>query len=133
MAFNEATISNNGIVRPTHIEVNLTRLTENYRAIERAVTPATVMPILKANAYGHGLVEVARHVVSLGHRTWASPLEEGICCAKRASLRRFWCWAASSATRCRSFAARPHLTASIEKLTQLTKPPPKWACRPKST
>ncbi len=79
MAFNEATISNNGIVRPTYIEVNLTRLTENYRAIEQAVAPATVMPILKANAYGHGLVEVARHVVSLGTPyLGVAFLEEGI-------------------------------------------------------
>jgi hypothetical protein len=31
MAFNEATISSNGIVRPTYIEVNLTRQIENYR------------------------------------------------------------------------------------------------------
>ena len=79
MALNEPTISSNGIVRPTYIEVNLTRLTENYRAIERAVTPATVMPILKANAYGHGLVEVARHVVSLGAPyLGVAFLEEGI-------------------------------------------------------
>jgi alanine racemase len=79
MAFNEPTISSNGIVRPTYIEVNLTRLTENYRAIEQAVAPAAVMPILKANAYGHGLVEVARHVVSLGAPyLGVAFLEEGI-------------------------------------------------------
>ncbi|MAT99300.1 MAG: alanine racemase [Anaerolineaceae bacterium] len=79
MSFNEPTISNNGIVRPTYIEVNLTRLTENYQAIAQAVAPATVMPILKANAYGHGLVEVARHVVSLGAPyLGVAFLEEGI-------------------------------------------------------
>lgn len=41
MALNEPTISSNGVVRPTYIEVNLTRLMENYPAIERAVAPAT--------------------------------------------------------------------------------------------
>ena len=66
MSINEPTITNNGVVRPTHVEVNLARLTENYRAIQQAVAPAAVMPILKANAYGHGLVEVARHFDSLG-------------------------------------------------------------------
>ena len=66
MPINEPTITNNGVVRPTHVEVNLARLTENYQAIQQAVAPATVMPILKANAYGHGLVEVARHFDSLG-------------------------------------------------------------------
>jgi alanine racemase len=79
MALNEPTISNNGVLRPTYIEVNLTRLTENYRAIEQAVAPAKVMPILKANAYGHGLVAVARHVVGLGAPyLGVAFLEEGI-------------------------------------------------------
>src|SRR5215469_6764333 len=53
-------------MRPTVVEVGLGRLAENFRAIQAAVTPAAVMPILKANAYGHGLVEVARHLVALG-------------------------------------------------------------------
>ena len=30
------------------------------------MAPAAVMPIVKANAYGHGLVAVARHLVALG-------------------------------------------------------------------
>lgn len=79
MAINQPTITSNGVVRPTHVEVELTRLTENYWAIERAVAPATVMPILKANAYGHGLVEVARHFASLGAPyLGVAFLEEGI-------------------------------------------------------
>ncbi len=79
VSMNQPTISSNGVLRPTQVEVNLTRLTENYRAIETAVSPATVMPILKANAYGHGLVEVARHVVSLGAPyLGVAYLEEGI-------------------------------------------------------
>ena len=47
-------------VRPTRLEVDLARLRENYRAIAAHVAPARVMPVLKANAYGHGLVAVAR-------------------------------------------------------------------------
>jgi len=62
---NQPTISNGNIVRPTYLEINLKQLTENYRAIKTAVAPAAVMPILKANAYGHGLVEIARHLVTL--------------------------------------------------------------------
>ncbi|PYM89501.1 MAG: hypothetical protein DME08_25095 [Candidatus Rokuibacteriota bacterium] len=53
-------------MRPTIVEVRLARLTENYRAIRTAVAPAAVMPIVKANAYGHGLVDVARHLIGLG-------------------------------------------------------------------
>jgi alanine racemase len=47
-------------LRPTRVEVDLDVLAGNYRAIAAHVAPARVMPILKANAYGHGLVEVAR-------------------------------------------------------------------------
>jgi alanine racemase len=47
-------------LRPTHLEVDLARLRENYRVISRHVSPARVMPVLKANAYGHGLVAVAK-------------------------------------------------------------------------
>jgi alanine racemase len=63
---NHPTITTNGVVRPTLVEVDLIRLAENFRAIKAKVSPARVMPILKANAYGHGLVEVARWMESLG-------------------------------------------------------------------
>jgi alanine racemase len=54
------------VLRPTIVEVSLARLADNFRAIRTAVAPAAVMPIVKANAYGHGIVEVARHLVTLG-------------------------------------------------------------------
>lgn len=78
-SINQATISTNGVVRPTQVEVNLERLTENLRAIQAATAPARVIPILKANAYGHGMIEVARHMESLGvDCLGAAVLEEGI-------------------------------------------------------
>ena len=79
MSINQSTISENGIIRPTNVEVYLDRLCENFRAIERAVAPAGVMVILKANAYGHGLVPVASHMVTLGAAyLGVAFLEEGI-------------------------------------------------------
>lgn len=79
MVINQPTISTNGIVRPTYVEVNLNRLTENYRAIQQAVGSSSIMPILKANAYGHGLVEVAQHMAQLGAPyLGVAFLEEGI-------------------------------------------------------
>src|SRR5437867_1830424 len=54
------------VMRPTIVEVRLARLSENFRAIRAAVKPAVVMPIVKANAYGHGLVAVAQYLVGLG-------------------------------------------------------------------
>jgi len=41
-------------LRPTHLHVDLDQLAANYRALAAHVAPARVMPILKANAYGHG-------------------------------------------------------------------------------
>ena len=58
-----------GALRPTVVEVSLDRLAENFRAIRAAVAPAGVMPIVKANAYGHGLVPVARQLAGLGARS----------------------------------------------------------------
>ncbi|MCZ7667320.1 MAG: alanine racemase [Chloroflexi bacterium] len=63
---NEPTISSNGVVRPTAVTVNLSRITANYLGVKTAVAPAKVMAVLKANAYGHGLVPVARHMAALG-------------------------------------------------------------------
>jgi alanine racemase len=78
-ALQQLTISSNGVLRPTMVEVNLDRLTENYEAIRRHVAPAVVMPVLKANAYGHGLVAVARHMAELGAPyLGVAFLEEGI-------------------------------------------------------
>jgi alanine racemase len=74
-----STISTNSVVRPTLVEVNLARLADNLAAIRAKVAPAQVMPILKANAYGHGLIEVARHLVICGADILGVAfLEEGI-------------------------------------------------------
>jgi len=76
---NHPTISTNGIIRPTLVEVDLERLRANYRAIQAKVAPAKVMAVLKANAYGHGLVEVARWMETLeADYLGVAVLEEGI-------------------------------------------------------
>jgi alanine racemase len=78
-SINHPTITNNGVVRPTLVEVNLDRLSENFRAIQASVAPAKIMAILKANAYGHGLVKIARHMIALGaDYLGVAVLEEGI-------------------------------------------------------
>src|SRR5512134_2754612 len=72
-------LADDEVLRPTVVEVSLARLAENFRAIQAAVAPAAVMPILKANAYGHGLVPVARHLVPLGaHSFGVAFLEEAV-------------------------------------------------------
>lgn len=65
--------------RPTWIEVDLLAIEHNYRTIARAVAPAKVMPVLKANAYGHGMIECARVLVDAGADSFGVAfLEEGI-------------------------------------------------------
>ena len=51
--------------RPTRIVVDLDQLTHNLRSI-RAHVGVPVMGIVKANAYGHGLVPVALHLQAQG-------------------------------------------------------------------
>lgn len=59
-------IETDGVLRPTHVEVRLDRISDNYAAIRRHVGSAQVMPILKANAYGHGLIPVAKRLEAEG-------------------------------------------------------------------
>jgi alanine racemase len=76
---NHPTISTAAVLRPTHVQIDLDKLSGNYRAVQKHVGAATVMPILKANAYGHGLVRVGQHMQQLGASIiGVAYLEEGI-------------------------------------------------------
>lgn len=64
--------------RPTRIAVDLDRIAHNLHAI-RAHVGVPVMGIVKANAYGHGLVPVARHLQAQGvEQLGVAFVEEGI-------------------------------------------------------
>ncbi|MET0388392.1 MAG: alanine racemase [Polyangiales bacterium] len=77
-ALHEPTIAED-VLRPTHVHVDLDRLAENHRIISAHVAPARVMPILKANAYGHGLVATARKLEHVGAPyVGVAYLEEGL-------------------------------------------------------
>lgn len=69
-------------VRPTHAVVNLSQLQRNVAAIRAHVGGARVMPIVKANAYGHGLAEVAQFLAPLVDYIGVAVLEEGIALRK---------------------------------------------------
>jgi alanine racemase len=75
---NEPTIALGDVLRPTILHVDLARLTANYDLLRRhAGVP--VLVVLKANAYGHGLVEVGRHFDLLGAPyLGVAYLEEGL-------------------------------------------------------
>jgi len=78
-SINHPTISTEEIIRPTRLEIDLNILAENYRQIKKHVANAKMMPILKANGYGHGLVRVAQLMQKLGaDYIGVAVLEEGI-------------------------------------------------------
>jgi alanine racemase len=61
------------------VEISLKQITENFRAVRLVVGPEVeVMPVVKADAYRHGAVEVSRALAAAGARWLAvSNVEEG--------------------------------------------------------
>lgn len=74
----EPVIATDAGLRPTRVVVDLGAIGRNLERIRARVAPAQVMAVVKANAYGHGLVPVARHLESLGvERFGVAYMEEG--------------------------------------------------------
>ena len=65
-------------MRPTYLEVNLSQLKKNLEAIGAHVAPAKVMPMVKANAYGHGIDGIAPFIEPYVDYIGVALLEEGI-------------------------------------------------------
>jgi len=60
-------------------EIALQRLVDNYQIVKKAVGKAKIMAAIKADAYGHGAIEVARVLESRGiHMFGVAGVEEGI-------------------------------------------------------
>ena len=64
--------------RPVFLEVDLSQLKRNIEAIRAHVAPAMVMPMIKANAYGHGIDGVAPFIEPHVDYFGVAILEEGI-------------------------------------------------------
>jgi alanine racemase len=65
--------------RKTYTEINLPNLLENYKNIQNIVRHKKVIPVVKANAYGHGDIEVTRYLHEHGVDYFAvSLLEEAL-------------------------------------------------------
>lgn len=71
-------------LRPTRAVVDLDALAANYRTLRQALPPGVgVMPVVKADGYGHGAISVARRLAEEGAGVLAvAVVEEG------AELRR---------------------------------------------
>jgi len=65
--------------RPTHAEINLDALRKNYSLIKKLAGSARIMAMVKAEAYGHGLIPISRTLSGLGvDYLGVSFLEEGV-------------------------------------------------------
>ena len=62
------------------VEVNFPNLEHNVKEIQKVINPKTkIMAIVKANAYGHGLIPISKKLNTLGINDFAvASLEEGI-------------------------------------------------------
>src|SRR5688572_19730169 len=65
-------------MRPTYLEVNLPQLRKNVEAIGAHVSPARVMLMVKANAYGHGIEGIAPFIEPYVDYFGVALLEEGV-------------------------------------------------------
>ena len=65
--------------RPVWAEIDLEAVRANVRALRALVSPAAVCAVVKADAYGHGAVPVARAAIDGGAAALAVALvEEGV-------------------------------------------------------
>jgi alanine racemase len=53
----------------THAVLHLDRLDNNLRVLAECAGHSTLWPVIKANAYGHGIQLVARHLYQRGYKT----------------------------------------------------------------
>jgi len=53
-------------VRPTVAEIDLSAISYNIREIKKRVQPAKIMAVVKANAYGHGALEICKQAIQSG-------------------------------------------------------------------
>ncbi|MFN8413614.1 MAG: alanine racemase [Anaerolineales bacterium] len=65
-------------MRPTYLEVNLNQLKTNLENIRAHVSPAKVLVVLKANAYGHGVDGVAPFIAPYADYIGVALVEEAI-------------------------------------------------------
>ncbi len=59
-------VNTQNLLRPTWAEISLPKLRRNFEYVRRAAGQRRVMAVVKADAYGHGAVTVARTLASAG-------------------------------------------------------------------
>jgi len=72
------------------VEISLKQIADNFQAVRDVVGPAVeVMPVVKADAYRHGAIEVSKTLTNVGARWLAvSNVEEGVILRERGITTR---------------------------------------------
>lgn len=66
------------MTRATQATIDLSALRHNFRRVQDFAPGAKVMPVIKANAYGHGLIQVANTLAPLADAFAVATLDEGV-------------------------------------------------------
>ncbi|MFU8786706.1 MAG: alanine racemase [Candidatus Izemoplasmataceae bacterium] len=67
------------IYRPTIANIHLDHITHNIEVIQKIIQNKSVIPVVKANAYGHGAIQVVEYLIKHGFNYFAvSLLEEAL-------------------------------------------------------
>ena len=75
------------------IQIDLARIQSNYKQLKALVAPSEVMAIVKANAYGHGMHEVAQALEEISaDALGVADLEEAIALRAAGIKSRLMCW-----------------------------------------
>ncbi|HHW98252.1 MAG TPA: alanine racemase [Firmicutes bacterium] len=75
-------------IRPTWAEINLDNIIHNVKTIKKCLRPdCEIMAVVKANAYGHGAVEVARAALEAGATRLAVSILDEAVELRRAGIR----------------------------------------------
>ena len=59
-------VNTQNLLRPTWAEISLPKLRRNFEYVRRAAGPRRTMAVVKADAYGHGAVTIARTLAQAG-------------------------------------------------------------------
>lgn len=94
--------------RPVWAEISRSRLLENYRLLRRLAGDADLLSVIKANAYGHGVVACADVIAAENPRAWlgVTCVEEGA--AVRAVAPQAHIVIMGSVWKCEAEAALAH-------------------------
>lgn len=106
------------------ISVDLAAIRENYSQLKQLAKPAKVMAVVKANAYGHGMIEVAKTLEQAGvDALGVADFSEALALREAGITSRVLCWLLGNDTDF-ELAAKLGIELGISTFTQLSKAVP---------